>query len=415
MRKRMCCSICAALLLLFAASPASGAAIMSRYTDEYFSTVSALFLYTEDESAFETAWQAVKQTLGQIQAAVSLSEPTSDISRFNRLAYGESCSISGTTARLLEIAREAYEATGGLYDPTVYPLVDLWGFSPRFNQSAYHPSQPYDRAYVGGKLPLPQQRYIRALQKLVGMDGIVLSGDAQRGWTLTKNTPPVVVGGETFQAQLDLGGIAKGYACDMVTSLLSEMGFTQGHFVCGGSSLSLMSRPEGAYALTLAKPRTGQNDESHFATLYVRDTTVSTSSDANHTYTQDGVIYCHIIDPRTGYPINMPQGETPQRGIASTTLLGANAAYNDAVGTALCVMGPEAAMEYINESLKEQFAVMVFFETGHARLEVFTNLPDCAFALEDAAYLQASAIAPDGQVDYVGSLFAAPAAQPAKP
>lgn len=404
MKKRVWCIVWTVLMLL-ALRPALGETVKSKHTDEYFSTVSALFLYTEDASAFDRAWQMVKQTLEQVQKAVSLSEAESDVSRFNRLAYGESCSVSNITAQLFQIARTAFEKTGGLYDPTVYPLVDLWGFSPRFNQNAYKPSQPYDRAYVNGKLPLPDVRYIQGLQKLVGMESITLLGDEMTGWRLQKNTPPVTVDGNTFQAQLDLGGIAKGFACDMVISQLAQMGFTQGHFVCGGSSISLLARPEGDYGLTLAKPRTGHSGESHFATVFAQDTTVSTSSDANHTYTLDGIIYCHIIDPRTGYPINMPNESEPQRGIASVTLLGPSAAYNDALSTALCVMGPTAAMKYVNESFNDQSAVMVFFETGYPNLEVFTNLPDSAFRLEDNAYLQVSAMGKQGEAIYTGSLF----------
>lgn len=238
------------------------------------------------------------------------------------------------------------------------------------------------------------------------METIVLTGDEATGWRLEKNTPPVTAGGCTFQAQLDLGGIAKGFACDLVTERLAQMGFTEGHFVCGGSSISLLSRPEGGdYGLTLAKPRTGRSSESYFATVFARNTTVSTSSDANHTYTLDGVIYCHIIDPRTGYPINMPEAGEPQRGIASVTLLGPSAAYNDALSTALCVMGPVAAMDYVSEGFGDLSAAMVFYETGVENLEVFTNLPKSAFRLEDDAYLRASAPGEQGEIRYTGSLF----------
>ena len=85
--------------------------------------------------------------------------------------------MSSLTAQLFQIARAAYEDTDGAYDPTVYPLVDLWGFSPRFNRNTYQPTQPYDRAYVDGKLPLPDPAYIEALTRLVGMETIVLTGD----------------------------------------------------------------------------------------------------------------------------------------------------------------------------------------------------------------------------------------------
>ena len=70
-------------------------------------------------------------------------------------------------------------------------------------------------------------------------------------------------------------------------------------------------------------------------------------------------------------------------------------------------MAPMAAMEYVNGTLKDQYAVIVFFETGSPNLEVFTNLPDYAFVLEDDAYLRVSAIGERGKAIYTGSLFSA--------
>lgn len=80
-----------------------------------------------------------------------------------------------------------YEKTNGLYDPSVYPLIDLWGFSPRFNSSSYTPVMPYDRLFVAGKLPLPDQEMIEALLPLVGLDGIELLRIGEN-WFLKKNT-----------------------------------------------------------------------------------------------------------------------------------------------------------------------------------------------------------------------------------
>ena len=278
-RSRAARLLCLALILM-CISPAYGASLQTRYTDRYFSTMSVLFVYTDDRQAFESTWARTKQILEEIQSAVSLAEPDSDLSRFNALPAGESCRITPLTAAIFRIAKEVWAETGGLYDPTVYPLVDLWGFSPRFNSNIYEPVQPYDRAYAEGKLPLPDNRYIEALRQLIGLDGIALSGSDEEGWTLTKNTPSITVDGHVFHAQMDLGGIAKGYACDLVKQLLRDKGFENGHFVCGGSSIAVLSRPDGDYQLTIGKPRPGDNAQTIFATLYARDTTLSTSSDA---------------------------------------------------------------------------------------------------------------------------------------
>ena len=179
-----------------------------RSTSDYFGTVSMLRLY-ETEGAQET-WTEVKALLARIDRAVSVSDEDSDIASFNRLAAGESVAVSEITADLLLRAKEAYELTSGLYDPTVYPLVDLWGFSPRFNRAGYSPVMPYDRPLTGGHPKPPAAGDIETLLPLVGLDGIELKQDAD-GWRLIKHTPSVQVGGIRVEAQLDLGGIAKGY------------------------------------------------------------------------------------------------------------------------------------------------------------------------------------------------------------
>ena len=129
-----------AVLFLFALAAFSCGAhaepkLTSRHTDAYFSTVSALFLYVEpeDSSRFSGVWSQVKSILEDVERSVSLAFEDSDISRFNALPVGGSMSISQITAEILSVAFDVYDLTGGLYDPTVYPLVDLWGFSPRFN------------------------------------------------------------------------------------------------------------------------------------------------------------------------------------------------------------------------------------------------------------------------------------------
>lgn len=396
------------LFLLAAPVSAQSHTLLSRQTDAYFSTVSALFLYEEEgASSFEETWNGTKEILSQIERAVSISDPDSDIARFNALSSGQSCTISSVTADILRTAYDVYAETDGLYDPTVYPLVDLWGFSPRFNRNTYSPALPYDRAYIDGRLPMPNERHIEALLPLVGLSGITLT-EENGVYTLHKNTPPVTIDGELIQAQLDLGGIAKGYACDRVAEYLRQQGYTMGHFVCGGSSMAILSRPDGdgLYTITLGKPRAGAADITYYASVQVRDTTLSTSSDSLHSFIQDDTLYCHLIDPRTGWPVNTPAGDSGQRGIASLTLLGESAAYNDAMSTALIVMGPQKAMAYISEHMQNDSVVFAAYKAGETALEVVTNMPDSQLSLDDSAYLSASTVDADGHILYTGCFFA---------
>ncbi|MEG2624348.1 MAG: FAD:protein FMN transferase, partial [Clostridia bacterium] len=361
MRIKVFFSALVCLMMLASASGVAGAAAptyvrYNRETYDYFATVCALSLYTEDAGAlgkahFEQTWAQVRALMGEIEQAVSVSVPESDIARFNRLRYGQSLSISPHTAAILRIAKQVHAQTGGLYDPTVYPLVDLWGFSPRFNAVTYLPECAYDRSYRDGQLPLPEKKYIEALHALVNLDGVVLTREAAGGVRMTKNIWPVRLDGVTYEAKIDLGGIAKGYAADRVIERLREAGYRYGHFVCGGSSMAMLkcASPKSvengtyAYALGVRKPRAGRNKDSSFVKVSVSDVTLSSSGDYSHGYVQGGVRYCHIIDPRTGYPINVPDGGLPdgsvQAGIAAITLSSPDATYNDAMSTALCVMG----------------------------------------------------------------------------
>lgn len=397
------------LLLFFSlfALPALGESApkqMRKQTSDYFNTVSALFLYDAPEhtARFEEAWAQIKGILAEVENAVSLSVPDSDIARFNALPGGQTMPVSPITAEIMQTAIAAYEETGGLYDPTVYPLVDLWGFSPRFNTNSYRPTLPYDRAYENGKLPLPDDAHIRALLPLVGLDGIVLEERDGRFY-LTKHTPSVLIDGVTIHAQLDLGGIAKGYACDLVKQLLTDLGYTMGHFVCGDSSMAILSRPDGAYRLNLGKPRAGSNREPHFAAVTVQNKTLSTSSDSRHAYTVDGIRYCHIIDPRTGHPINMPK-DGVQKGVASISLLGEGAARSDAITTALCLMSPQEIAAFAGKNLAGDDLVITLYSSQSDTLEVMHNMDAEAITLSDPLYQPASLT--DGSLTYTGEFFA---------
>lgn len=370
------------LTALLLCGPAARAASFMRYTSDYFGTVSMLRLYRTDGA--EQTWAEVKALLGEIERAVSVSDEDSDIARFNRLSTGESTPVSGITAELFRKAQAVYRLTGGLYDPTVYPLVDLWGFSPRFNRGQYRPVLPWDRPLTDGHPAPPDAKYIAALLPLVGLEGIELREDGGE-WRLIKHTPSVTVEGVTMEAQLDLGGIAKGYACDRVRALLKEKGITEGYFICGDSSMTFLSGPDGAaYPVTAGKPRAFGGTQTEYARFVVENASLSTSSDAAHAYDFGGAHWCHIIDPRTGWPINRPDAAGVQAGAASVTVLGEDAALLDALGTALCVMGPERAAAFLGD--RPERMIMAVWRSDSDRCAVVTNMPENELELPDPAY-----------------------------
>jgi thiamine biosynthesis lipoprotein len=388
-----------------------------KQTVAYFSTVSSLILYDDYSVAantlrFDNVWAEIHLVLEEIEKAVSVSIATSDLARFNALGFGESVRISSHTANMYQVARDVFNATGGMYDPTIYPLVDLWGFTPRFNKNDYAPSLAYDRPKNEAGYDLPEGKYISGLLQLVDFSKVVLSGDDQNGFTLTKQIPPITVDGILYNAQLDFGGIAKGYAVDCVTKLLQDRGYAYGSFSCGGSSIALLknastrSQENGTYRymLGLSKPRKGPTGDAIYMSVATKDVRLSSSGDYDHSYIVDGIIYSHIINPKTGYPMNTPVIQN-QKGIAVLTILSGNADYDDAITTALCVMGFENALRFINENMKNYQMTMVLYNTDHAFYEVVTNIPSAEFAINDTAYILASHLDANQNIVYDGSLL----------
>lgn len=389
----------------------------SSQTVAYFSTVSSLILYDDFSDPanvlrFEATSAEIDRILDRINKAVSLSVTTSDLSRFNALAFGESMPISSDTASMCKVARDVFDATGGMFDPTILPLVDLWGFTPRFNKTDYAPGLAYDRTRNETGFDLPDEKFIAAFLSLVDFSKVVLTGNEQTGYTLTKLIPPVLVDGVQYNAQLDFGGIAKGYAVDCVTELLHDRGYAFGSFSCGGSSIVLLqnasarSRENGTYRynLGLSKPRKGPLDESVYMSVATKDVRLSSSGDYDHSYLQNGIIYSHIINPKTGYPMNTPAKEN-QKGIAVLTVLSGNADYDDAMTTALCVMGFEHALRFCNENLKGYQMTMVLYNTAQPFYEVITNIPAEDFTISDPDYVLASHLDANEQIVYDGSLM----------
>lgn len=385
----------------------------SRVTMDYFSTVCMLQLYDDFSDparveAFNQTWEEILELLAVIDAELSLAMPESDVSRFNAAQSGESITVSADTAAILDTVEAVFTLTDGRYDPTVSILVDVFGFTPRFSQRQYQPIYGYDREKVNGVVPLPVPDTVTALQQLVQFETINRSG-----LTLTKTTAAATIGGHTYQQSLDLGGIGKGYAVDRVMELLRSKGYRYGYFSCGGSSIGILSRatasrgaPEPAqWGIAVQYPRFVAEDEA-LLRVFTRDQMLSTSGDYEHAYILDGVRYSHIIDPQTGWPVNMPV-DGVQSGICSVTVLGDNAAFCDAMSTALCVLGVEEAIDLMNQpNMQEYSYVMILYSDASEVCEIVTNLPAERYELLDPErFVVVSAVDAHGIVSYNGNMF----------
>ena len=391
----------------------------TRHTTIAFGTLSVLRLYddftrTANVARFERVWDGTREILRELDSVFSSSRPDSDVSRFNALPYGESIAISVHMARVIRKAGELHEKTDGLFDPTVFPLVDLWGFTPRFRAARFTPFFPYDRPF--GRNQLPANEYIEAFTRLVDFSSVILEGCEASGFTLTKMIPPVIVNGVTYQAKLDFGAIAKGYAADLVRELMITEGFHFGLFSCGGSSIALLNGMDYVsiedrvfhFAVELRKPRPGQNHGTTFIRVMTGNTNLSTSGDYDNAFFVDGIRYSHIFDPRTGQPINTPSPRAPfygaQNGIVAATVFGGTGAFAEGLSTGLLVMTLTEAISFINR-LENVKVVLVYYKTGSEYLEIITNIPAEHINILDSAYVMASRLDAFGNIEYTGILY----------
>ena len=241
--------------------------------------------------------------LTQVDEAMSTYKPDSELSRFNRHLSTDPFRVSQPVLEVFLLSQRVSVASGGAFDITVGPLVDVWGFGPD-----------------GSPEVIPDDAHLEELEEHVGFQKITVDSTAS---TLTKRDPRVVA---------DLSAIAKGYAVDGVADLLVDQGITDFLVEVGGELRAAGVKPGGlAWVVGVEAPL--PDARSLYATMELDDESVATSGDYRNFWDSDGRRYSHIIDPRTGRPL-------PYVG-AAVTVIHERAVLADAWATAMTVLGPE--------------------------------------------------------------------------
>lgn len=268
---------------------------------------------------------AIEAELEAINAAMSTYIEDSDLSRFNAAPGSQPVDVALSVLQVITISRRVFEASGGAFDPTVGPLVDLWGFGP--NPAAEQ--TPADGA-------------LREARTLVGFDKVQPNAAKL---TLTKTKRGV---------QLDLSAVAKGYAVDQVALALERRGRDDFLIEVGGEVVVHGHRPGGGpWRLAVEDPsRDSAGAEPRaLVRLLLDNCALATSGDyRNWRRLSDGTRVSHTIDPRTGRPV--------QNDLAAASVVAPTCAVADAWATALMVLG-EDGLEAI-EALPDVEALFQF-------------------------------------------------------
>lgn len=269
--------------------------------------------------------QQLAQELGDLLRELdtevfSTYAPDSELSRFNRHPVDVPFIASARMIEVLQLAQEIAVLSGGAFDVTVGPLVNLWGFGP-------------DLAVFE---TVPSGEAIEEARERVGFQYLVLQPSNQ----LLRKTREIYV---------DLSAIAKGYAVDQLAAYLDELG-VQNYFLEVGGELKIKgSKPDGSgWVPAIEAPL--DTPSQVYQIFYSRgdNIAVAGSGDYRNYFEQDGRRYSHEIDPRSGRPVT--------HRLAAAYVIDESAARADALATAYMVLGPEAA-----ETLASRLNQAVYF------------------------------------------------------
>ena len=291
-----------ALLFLFlsACSPAPEEII--QFSGETMGTTYHVTLRNPGELVGERLKQQLDYQLEHFNQIASTYIDDSELNRLNRAAVGQWHDLSDPLYTILSLAMEVSWLSGGAFDITVAPLVDLWGFGPVKQQG-----KPSDQALA-----------------------VVMGSVGYTRLQLDMLEPKLM---KTAALRMDLSAIAKGYGVDAAAIWLSSLGVKDYLVEIGGEMRVSGTSPRGdAWRIGVENPEGGAPQLA----IELGNIAVATSGDYRNYFEQDGVRYSHTIDPRNGRPIT--------HNLASVTVLDPSCAFADAMATALSVMGTERAL-----------------------------------------------------------------------
>ncbi len=263
----------------------------------------AVELWAEDRAGGQAAVVAVMDEMRRIDALMSHYRTDSQISRINALAAAQDVVVDAELVGLLLRALEFSELSDGAFDITYASVGYLYDY-----RAGRHPSEQQIRA----ALPAINWRHVLV--------------DVHR--SAVRFTRPGV--------RIDLGGIAKGYACDRAADLLRARGIEHATVTAGGDSRILGDRRGRPWVVGIRHP---DDRERIIARIPLQDAAISTSGDYERFFDEGGVRYHHIINPATG----RSAGE-----VRSVTVIAADATTTEGLTKGVFVKGPEAGLAFIN-------------------------------------------------------------------
>ena len=257
-------------------------------------TAVTITLYDSDETTLTECFE-ICQAYDNL---FSRTNPESDVSHIND-SNGKRTEVSTETSFLIGLSQQYCAKTDGKFDITIYPVSTLWNF---------------ENAVV------PSSESIAEALPLINYNNVIV----EDGFVTVANG-----------SKIDLGAVAKGYISNALKEYLTQVGVKNAIINLGGNVVLIGDNTNGkGYSVGLKNPK---KTDSNIATLVMSDKAIVTSGTYERHFELDGINYHHILDPKTGYPVN--------NGISSMTIISDDATYADILSTACFLLGSEDGMK----------------------------------------------------------------------
>jgi thiamine biosynthesis lipoprotein len=279
------------------------------FTQSHMGTRFKIIVYAPDEARAKRATKAAFERIAELDGIMSDYRPASELMQLCKKAGGEPVRVSNDLFYVLSKAQQVAERSDGAFDVTVGPVVRLWRVARKTR-----------------KMPDPEK--LKAALNLVGYKNVKLDPKAQ---TVHLLKPGI---------QLDLGGIAKGYAADEALKILESHGIHSA-LVAAGGDIAVSEAPPDSAGWTIGIAPLEDAESKPKRSLLLKNAAVSTSGDAEQYVEIAGTRYSHIVDPKTGLGLVGRQSVTvtARRGIDS-----------DSLTKVVSVWGPKRGLEFIEKT-----------------------------------------------------------------
>ncbi len=277
--------------------------------------------------------KSIDVQLKMINNQMSLYQISSEISRFNKAPINTPVHISKDFFKVLKEAENLYRITNGAWDGTIRPLYNLWKFDTTKNTAKQ----------------IPSPKAIKACLKKTGFNNIIIKDKI-----LIKKIKDM---------SLDLGSIAKGYGVDVVANLLKDFGFKNFSVEIGGEVYVSGKKHQKKWQIGIANP-SGFNGPNPYKIINISGKAIATSGTYRNYYKFNNKIFSHILNPKTGSPIN--------NNIVSISVVAGNCMVADGLATGLMVMGTKKALALVN-SLDDTECMIITRKTDQSLEPFFSD------------------------------------------